>query len=155
MLPAIEGKLMETENKKSVTLVIAWVLLLIMGLLMILGGTESMIVAFRGANETIAGTTSQALSAINPDLPGALHGRRLTAATYALSCGLFVVWITMVPFRRREKWAWYALLCSVGLGSTLSALRAPLMGIRTGVEVPAVTLIVLLIALVISYRDFK
>ncbi len=145
---------METE-KKSVTLVIAWVLLLILGLLMILGGIENLIVAYRGISENIAGTTTQALQNINPDLPKALHGRRATAGSYALITGMLVAWIAVVPFRQRQKWSWYALLCSVGLGSVLSALRIPLMDYRPGGDVAAITLVVLLIALVISFRDFK
>ncbi len=145
---------METE-KRSVTLIIAWVLLLITGLLLILGAAESMNIAFRGLGDTIAGVPKTALAQINPELPTALLGQRLTAASYALMSGMFVAWIAVTAFRRRQKWAWYALLCCVGLGSILSTLRAPLMNYRPGIEVPGITLIVLIIALAISYRDFK
>jgi len=145
---------METD-KKSVTLIIAWVILLILGLLMVLGGAESMIFGFRGGSETIEGTSFDALAQINPELPKALRARRVTAASYALTCGLLVSWIAVTAFRKRQKWAWYALLCSVGLGSVLSILRVPLMDYRPGMQVSGITLIVLLIALAISYRDFK
>ncbi len=145
---------MEAEQK-SVTLMIAWIILLILGMLTVLGAAESMIFGYRGGNETIEGTSFQALERINPELPKALRARRITAASYALTCGVLVSWIAVTAFRKRQKWAWYALLCSVGLGSVLSTLRAPLMDYRPGMQVPGITLIVLLIALAVSYRDFK
>jgi multisubunit Na+/H+ antiporter MnhB subunit len=142
-------------DKRSVTLTIAWVILLVVGLLMILGGAESLIVAYRGGNETIAGVSSETLAQINPELPKALRGRRATAAAYAVSCGLLVAWISVTAFRRRQKWAWYGLLCSLGAGAVLSALRIPLMNYRPGSETAGVILAALIIALGISYRDFK
>ncbi len=145
---------METD-KGSVTLTIAWVILVIMGLLMILGGAASLIVAYRGGNEAIAGVSFEKLAQVSPELPNAIRGRRATAATYALSCGLFVAWVAVTAFRKRQKWAWYCLLCSVGVGAALSALRVPLMDYRPGWVVAGATLIALIIALGISYRDFK
>ncbi len=145
---------METE-KRSVTLIIAWVLLLVMGLLLTLGAAESMVIAFRGSGDTIAGVPKSSLAQINPDLPKTLLAQRLTAASYALTCGILVAWIAVTAFRKRQKWSWYALLCSVGLGSALSALRVLLMDFTPGMPVAVVTLIVLLVALAISYRDFR
>ena len=145
---------METE-KKSVTLIIALVILSLMASLMILGSATSMYVGFSGGDEVMAGMTSHALAQINPEIPNALRGRRITAASYAFTSGVLVLWITLTAFRKRQKWAWYALLCSVGLGSLLSTLRVPLINYRPGMEAPGITLIVLLIALVISYRDFR
>ncbi len=145
---------METE-KKSATLTIAWVILLLMGLLMILGGAGSMYVGFSGGDEVIAGMPAHTLAQTNPELPLALRGRRITAAAYALTCGVLISFIAVTAFRGRQKWAWYALLCSVGLGSVLSTLRAPLMDYKPGMQVSGITLIVLLIALAISYRDFR
>ncbi len=143
------------SDKRSVTLIIAWVLLLIVGLLMILGGAQSLIFAYRGGNDAIAGVSFQTLAQVNPELPKAIRGRRATAATYALTCGLLVAWIAVTAFRKRQKWAWYGLLCSLGIGSALSVLRVPLMDYRPGSESSGVILVALIVALGISYRDFK
>jgi hypothetical protein len=145
---------METE-KRSVTLIIAWVILLIMGLLITLGGLASMTVAYRSSNDSLAGVSFQTLAQINPDLPKAIRARRATAAFYATSCGLLVVWIAVTAFRKRQKWAWYALLCSLGIGAVLSILRLPLLDYRPGAETAGVMLIALVLALGISYRDFR
>jgi hypothetical protein len=145
---------MDTE-KRSVTLIIAWVIFLIMGLLMTLGGLGSMYVAYSGVNESLAGVSLQTLSQVNPDLPNELRARRATAAFYAATCGMLVTWIALAPFRKRQKWAWYALLCSLGIGSALSLLRIPLLNHRPGAEPASAILVLLLIALGISYRDFR
>jgi lysylphosphatidylglycerol synthetase-like protein (DUF2156 family) len=145
---------METE-KRSVTLIIAWVMILIMGLLITLGGLESMIVAYRSSNDSLAGVSFQTLAQINPDLPKVIRARRATAAFYATSCGLLVAWIAVTAFRKRQKWSWYALLCSLGVGAVLSVLRVPLLHYRPGAESAGVILLVLVLALGISYRDFR
>jgi Ca2+/H+ antiporter len=145
---------METE-KRSVTLIIAWVILLIMGLLMTLGGLESMFVAYRTTDGSFAGVSLQTLSQVNANLPTEIRARRATAASYATSCGLLVTFIAVTAFRKRQKWAWYALLCSLGIGAALSILRVPLLDHRPGAETAGATLLLLLIALGISYRDFR
>jgi multisubunit Na+/H+ antiporter MnhB subunit len=145
---------METE-KRSVTLVIGWVMILIIGLLMTLGGLVSMTVAYRSTNDSLAGVSMQTLEQINPDLPKVIRARRATAAFYATSCGLLVTWISVTAFRNRQKWAWCALLCSLGIGAVLSILRVPLLEYRPGAETAGVMLIVLVLALGISYRDFR
>ena len=146
--------MMETE-KKPVTLTIAWLVLLVMGLLMVLGGLESMLLAYRNSNEAIVGVSLQSLAQINPDLPKAIRGRRATAAFYAVSCGLLVAWVAATAFRKRQKWSWYALLCSLGVGAILSLLRIPLLDYRPGAESAGIILAVLVLALAISWRDFR
>jgi len=145
---------METE-KRPVTLKIAWVMLLIMGLLMTVGGLGSMYVAYRAAGEPLAGVSSQKLAELSPDLPTEIKARRATAAYYATSCGLFVIWISATAFRNRQKWAWYALLCSLGVGAVLSILRIPMLDHRAGAEPAAIMLVWLIVALAISFKDFK
>jgi hypothetical protein len=142
-------------GKKSVTLTIGWVMLLVLGVLMTLGGLESLVFAYRAGNEAPAGVSMQELARINPELPVALRGRRATAASLAISCGILVVWIAAIPYRRGEKWAWWALLCSIGLGTTLSVLRVSALGTKAGAVAAGIFLTWLLLALAISYRDFK
>jgi len=145
---------MEAE-KKSVTLTIGWVMLLIMGVLLAVGGLESLLIAYRGGGALIAGMSTQELTSINPELPAALRDRRATAATLSFTCGVLAAWVALIPYRRGEKWAWWALLCSVGLGALLSIFRIQALGTRAGAGTAAVFLAWLLLALAISYRDMK
>ncbi len=143
------------SERRSMTLKIGWLLLIAMGLLITLGGIESLVVAYRGADDPIMGVSMERMAELNPDLPNAIRGRRATAAFYATSCGLLVAWIAATAFRQRQKWAWYALLSSVGVGAALSVLRIPLLDYTPGAQAAAAILVVLVVALAISYRDFR
>src|ERR1044071_8457599 len=45
----------------------------------------------------------------------AFRGRRATAATFAIACGLLSAFVVLFAYRRGERWAWWALLISLGL----------------------------------------
>jgi bacteriorhodopsin len=143
------------EEKKSWTLTVGWLLILLVGLLITLGGLASMAEAYRATEDRIAGVSLADLAKLSPDLPNAIRGRRATAASLAITSGLLVCWIAATVYKRGEKWAWYALLSSLGIGSILSILRIPLLGLSSGVGAPAVMGGVMLVALLISFRDFK
>jgi hypothetical protein len=143
------------DQKKSWTLTVGWVILFVLGLLLAFQGLESLLVAYRGADESLAGVSLQDLAKLNPALPDAIRGRRATAASLAFSFGLLLMWMAVTAYRRREKWAWWALLCSVGLGSLTSLMRVPLLGQSSGAVQPGVFLALLLLALAVSYRDFR
>jgi hypothetical protein len=144
---------MET-SKRSVTLTIGWVLLVILGGLLTLGGVGSLTLAYTGGDELLGTTPVQDLAKLSPDIPGAVRGRRVTASYLAFASGVMLCWIAAIPYRRREKWAWYALITSLGIGSALSILRISFLGITSGAVPAGIVLGVLLVALLISYRDF-
>jgi len=105
--------------------------------------------------EVVAGAALNEAVKGDPALLDSLRGRRATAASYALTTGLLLGWVTLTAFRRRERWAWFALLTSVGLGALASAIRYFILGIPSGWATAAATLVVLLVALAVSYRDFR
>ncbi len=143
------------NQKKSVTLSIAWILLLVLGILITLVGIGSTVDAYRGADPFLGGVTYDQLASLNPAIPNMLRGRRATAAALGFTCGLLLCWIAATAFKRRERWSWYALLTAFGLGSIISILRVPLLGYRPGSEPAALSLAILLVALAISWRDFR
>ncbi len=143
------------NQKKSLTLSIAWIVLLVFGILMSITGIGSLAEAYRGADPFLAGVTYDQLATLNPEIPNMLRGRRATAASLAVTCGVLLCWIAATAFRRREQWSWYALLSAFGLGSILSILRVPVLGYRAGAETAGVFLAILVITLAISYRDFR
>ncbi len=143
------------NQKKSLTLSIAWIVLLVFGILISLMGIGSLFEAYRGTDPFLAGVNYDQLAALNPEIPNMLRGRRATAASLAVTCGMLLCWIAATAFRQREKWSWYALLSAFGLGSILSILRVPVLGYRAGAEVAGVFLIILVITLAISFRDFR
>jgi hypothetical protein len=142
-------------ERKPLTLTFGWLLLMAVGLLITLGGLEAMFVAYFSSDDSISGVSLQALAQLSPDLPKAIRGRRATAAFYAVSCGILLAWVAATAFRRRQKWSWYALLCSIGVGTVLSILRIPLLDYRPGAETAGSILVALLLALAVTYRDFR
>ena len=145
---------MENE-KRSVTLKIVWILLIALGVLITFGGLESLYVAYWGMGDAPASVSLSDLAKVNPGLPAALRGRRATAASLAVTCGLLLCWIAAGPFRKGERWAWCALLCAFGIGSLLSLLRISAVGTTAGTSGPGFVLGVLIVALAVSYRDFR
>jgi hypothetical protein len=142
-------------EKKSAALTIGWVLLLVLGALVTLGAFESLYISYWGFGDAPAGVQLSDLAKVNPELPAALRGRRATAASLAVTCGVLLMWIAVSAFRKAQKWSWYALLCAFGIGGALSLLRVTALGIRAGTAGPAIVLLVLIVALVVSYRDFR
>ena len=142
------------EGRKSKTLVIGWSLLLLVAFLLAAGAVASLVTAYARGNDVIGGVSLNELAAVNPRIPEAIRGRRATASVYAFSCAVLLAWIALTAFRRGEKWAWRAILTSLGLGCVLSLLRIPLLGMRGTADAIGI-LIVLAIALAVSARDFR
>ncbi len=143
------------QDKKSLSLTIAWITLTLLGAIIALGAAISLYTAYHAPDDPIAGISLSRLAEVDPGLPAALRGRRATAAFYAFSFGVLFAWVAASGFRRRQRWARYAMLLSLGTGAVLSLLRVHLLGIRPGSEVPGLLLIVLALAMVISARDFR
>lgn len=141
--------------RKSKTLTTSWILLLVLGLLLVLVGLGSLYVAhFEAPDVLVQGVDVQKLSEVDPRLPTVLRGRRATAGSLSLSLGILIAWIAATAYRRGERWAWPALLVSVGVGSVLSMLRYVTLGTALGLVPAGIALVVLVIALLIAYKDF-
>jgi hypothetical protein len=143
------------KQGSSVTLRIGWVLLVALGGLIVFGGLESLYVAYFGMGDAPAGVTLSELAKVDPDLPAALRGRRATAASLAVTCGVLLCWIAATAFRRAEKWARSAVLCAFALGALLSIARMAAIGTRAGTSAGIFALVVVIVALAVSYRDFR
>ena len=81
------------------------------------------------------------------DAVKAFNGRRATAATWALGYALLGLAVVFVPYRRGERWAWWALLISIGLSQLLSLARAAMLGTTLGLGTPGIILAFALIGL--------
>jgi hypothetical protein len=81
------------------------------------------------------------------DAAKAIQGRRATAATWALGYAILAIFVTLFPYRRGEKWAWWALLASLGLSQALSAARFVTVGTQQGAGTAVTLLAVLLLGL--------
>ena len=143
------------DEPRSKTLATAWVLLVVLGVLLVAGALGSFTVAYRRTPDIIAGTELARLETVDSNLPDALRGRRATSAALSFSTGVFLIWIALIPFRRRERWAWRAVASALGGAGALSLARIPALDMRQGSGTSAVVFVWVALALIISYRDFR
>ncbi|MFP5264341.1 MAG: hypothetical protein ACLGJB_20850 [Blastocatellia bacterium] len=134
----------------------SWVILLIvMGAVTILS-LQSLRVAYNGSRESLtAGFTTEQIRQYGDqireqggeDAIKAFKGRRATAATWALGYALLALTVVLVPYRRGERWAWWALLGSLVLSQLLSLARAAMLGTTLGLGAPGLILAFALLGL--------
>lgn len=132
----------------------SWVLLAIVGALMLAGAAASAAVAYGGSEDVLVpgGPTLAALDGIHPGLATAIRGRRATAAGFALAYAVLFLYVVLVPYRRGDTWAWWALLAgALALGVVL-VMRVPVLGVRTGAGTGLVQLVVVAVAVLLDVR---
>jgi len=135
----------------------SWVLLFVVLLATALLAFQSLRVAYFWSQETIvAGYTLNDVRAAtgNEDAVKAIRGRRATAATWALAYALLGLVVTLGPYRRGERWAWWALLVSMLVPQLLSLLRVPMLATTQGAQTPATLLALTLLALLCGVPRF-
>ena len=104
----------------------SWVILLVVSVGIALVSMQSVFVAYGKSDENLTQeySTAQIREEGGEDAFKAFKGRRVTAATWALGYALLAIAVTLVPYRRGEQWAWWALLVAMGLSQILSIARA-------------------------------
>ncbi|HEX5732178.1 MAG TPA: hypothetical protein VF131_05015 [Blastocatellia bacterium] len=131
----------------------SWVILLILSAFLAAGSAASMANAYFGPTDELTpnGVTLEQIRAAGgergDEAVKAFRGRRATAATWALGAALLSIFVVVIPYRRGERWAWWALLAALGLSQFLSLARAVTLGTTFGTGTPAIILSVLLIGL--------
>jgi hypothetical protein len=126
---------MEAMMKDSRLLFLSsWIILLVLSAFLTLGSLGALGTAYFGARDNL--TSAVGLDAIEniggEEAVDAFRGRRVTAASWAFGCGVLAILVVLVPYRRGERWSWWALLVSVGLSQLLSMARAPVLGTTVG-----------------------
>lgn len=133
---------------------VSWILLAVVGGLTVLGSLGSLALAYFGnpSNDILApGLSVKAVGEWRPDALTGTRARRGTAAAYALGYGLLFMTVVLVPYRRGEVWAWWAILGAAVTVFIAYALRMFTLGTNQGVGVPgAVQLGVIAIALLLD-----
>ena len=127
----------------------SWVILLVASAAILLYSVMAAAVAYRGARDNLTQslTMEQMRETGGEEAVRAFRGRRVTAAAWAIAYSLLSMFVVLFPYRRAERWAWWAILCSVGLSQLLSIARAPLMGTTGGAGVSGIVLSLFLLGL--------
>ena len=135
----------------------SWVLLTIAGALMLLGSMASTFTAYSRAEDPLlpGGPSVDAVESVHPGLGDALRGRRATAAAFAASYAVLFLSVVLVPYRRGDVWAWWALLASSAVLGLIIMLRVPILGTRLGAGTGLIQLVVVLVALLLDVRRLR
>jgi len=135
----------------------SWILLLVITTGLFLASLNSLSVAYFGQQDGLPGLTLEQIhTAGGEEAVKAFRGRRATAATFALAWALLSAIVVFVPYRRGERWAWWALLLSVIVSQLLSLARYAAVPTSSGAGAAGTLLGLFLLALLMGApRMFK
>jgi len=113
----------------------SWVLVALAAVLTLLASLVSFGVAYGGTRDEfgVGGPTLSDIASWKPEVATAIRARRATASAYATGWSTLLLIVTLVPYRRGEKWAWWAILAASVIPAVLTLLRVPLLGTSLGV----------------------
>ncbi|GEM_PF-636114 len=141
-----------------VLFVASWVILLALSAMLIFFSVNSLGVAYFGAADNlIAITEGEQMRVVGlekiKEIAGdegvkAFKARRATASTWAFGCAVLCAFIAFFPYRRGEKWAWWALLVALGLSQLLSLGRFVTLGTTSGAGASGIILAFALLGLI-------
>jgi hypothetical protein len=127
---------------RNLLFIISWVILLVVSAMVVLYSALSLWRAYTRWPDRL--TPEYSIAQIQEqggeEAVKAFRGRRATAATLAIGFGLLSLIVTWVPYRRGERWAWWALFMSIGLSQLLSLARAVMLVTTLGLGAPALIL---------------
>lgn len=127
----------------------SWIILVVVVAAVALLSLQSLRIAYTVNQDTlIPGFTLDQIRELGgEDAVKAFKGRRATAATWALGYALLALTVVLGPYRRGERWAWWALLISLGVSQLLSILRVPMLSTTLGAGAPGILLAFALLGL--------
>lgn len=127
----------------------SWVILLVVSAGIALVSLQSLAIAYGKSDEILTSSysTVQIKEQGGEEAFKALKARRVTAATWALAYALLAIAVTLVPYRRGEQWAWWALLVAIGISQILSMARAVTVVTTSGAGTAGVLLAFMLLGL--------
>ena len=134
----------------------SWIILVVVVAAVALLSLQSLRIAYTvNQDALIPGFTLDQIRELGgEDAVKAFKGRRATAATWALGYALLALTVVLGPYRRGERWAWWALLVSLGVSQLLSILRVPMLGTTLGAGAPGILLAFALLGLLAGAPNF-
>ena len=108
----------------------------------------------RGARSNRSDETERARQRSN-DLEIALRARRSTAAAFATGYALLFLTIVLVPYRKGEVWAWWALLIGTLATTGIILLRVSVLGTHLGLAAVTFPLALGVVALLLDAGRLK
>jgi len=134
----------------------SWIFLTVAGAAFILVSLVSAGHAYNTADDYgIAGTRLSKVAAGREAVASGLRGIRGTSAAFAAAWGVFYLAIVVVPYRRGEAWAWWALFAGSLTVLAIALLRIPLLDTTLGVSAAALQFTLTMVGLLLDVRRLK
>jgi hypothetical protein len=128
----------------------SWVILTVMGALVLIVSLISAGLAYSGNDYPIGPKPISEIAAAHEGVGIALRGIRGTSAAYAAGYAVLFLAIVLGPYRRREVWAWWAILGGVTVIALIAWLRMPFIGLRLGIGAPLIQLGIVVVGLLLD-----
>ena len=132
--------------------IISWVLLTLLCAMTLLFAVGSAGVGYSNADDQFGDVTLTDLTDGDEQLKKIIHGRRITAASFAAAYATLLLLVVLIPYRRGEVWAWWAILISTLVLSVMIWLRVPTLGITLGASTGYTQLVIVVIALLLDVK---
>ena len=110
------------------------------------------IVYFASSSADIYGSVTLQDLNLDPELVTVMRGRRGTAAALGLAFGTLLLFVIMGPYRKGDRRAWVAILCSVGVFAVVAAVRILVLGTWLGASTALIVLGIVVIALLLDMK---
>ena len=135
---------------------LSWIVLALVGALTLFGSLASMSVAYFQEEDPMGNVMPLSeLAGDRADVATMLRARRGTAAAFAAGYGLLFLIIALVPYRRGDVWAWWAILLGTIVTSGIILLRTPVLGTNLGLGAANIPLAVCVVALLLDVSRVK
>ncbi len=129
----------------------SWIVLAALGVLTLVGSLASAGLGYTG-RYPIGGVQVEEIAAGREALLAALRGVRGTSAAYGGAFAVLTLSIACGPYRKGEKWAWWAIFGAYALLAVMVTLRLPLVGTRSGVGAALLPAGIALVGLLLDVR---
>lgn len=135
---------------------LSWILLALVGGLTLFASLASVGVAYFAEDDPMGNVMPLSeLAGDRDDVATMLRARRGTAAAYGAGYGLLFLIIAVVPYRRGDVWAWWAILLGTILTCAIILLRSPMLGTNLGLGSATIPLAVCAVALLLDVSRVK
>ena len=134
---------------------VASVLLFVVAIFGVVFGLQLLVLA--PLEGDVFGVTESSVRAFNPDLMDKITLIHRSEGLYMLSLSLVLCFISLVPFRKGEKWAWYLTLGTFGLALVGQVILTYIgANVLADFYLPASILLVILwiVGLVLPVKEF-
>ncbi len=135
---------------------LSWILLALVGGLTLFASLASVGVAYFAEDDPMGRVMPRSeLAGDRNDVATMLRARRGTAAAFGAGYGLLFLVIALVPYRRGDVWAWWAILASTIITCSIILLRNPVLGTNLGLGAATIPLVVCVVALLLDVSRIK